>query len=475
MVDVLKTDICIIGAGSGGLSVGAAAAALKTPVVLIEKGEPGGDCLNTGCVPSKAMVAAGKAAAQMRGAARFGIATQEPDIDFEKVMAGVKASIAAIGASDSQARYEAMGVRVIRAAARFVAKDRVEAGGVTIKARRFVIATGSSPTQPPISGLASAAALTTDTIFDLKTLPRRLLVIGAGAVGLELAQAFRRLGSGVEVLDNREPLAGMDRELAGVALRALAQEGVVIRAKVDIKSVEPHGEGVRATYMTNGWQDHAEATHLLIATGRKANVENLGLEAAGVAFTPDGVTVNSALQSATNPKVYAVGDVAGAGQYTHLASYQAGLVIRQALFRLKVSANMTLVPHALLTDPEVASVGLSEAEARKTHAALNILRFPFSENDRAQTDGHTSGLIKIVATPAGQILGCGIAGPQAGELITPWTMALAQGLSVKQMADIVIPYPTLSEVSRRAAMSWYAPQLARPGLARLLRFMRFWG
>ena len=475
MASVLKTDICIIGAGAGGLSVAAAAAALKTPVVLIEKGELGGDCLHTGCVPSKALIAAGKAAAQMRGAARFGLAAQEPVIDFEKVMAGVKASIAAIGASDSQARYEAMGVRVIRAAGRFVAKDRVEAGGVTIKARRFVIATGSSPAPPAIPGLASSPYLTTDTVFDLKALPRRLLIIGAGAVGLELAQAFRRLGSEVEVLEKREPLAGMDRELAGVALRALAQEGVSIRPHIDIQNIEPHGDGVRASYMTNGWQDHTDASHLLVATGRKANTEHLGLEAAGVAFTPAGVTVNAAMQSATNPKVLAVGDVAGAGQYTHLASYQAGLVIRQALFRLKVSANMRLVPHVLLTDPEVASVGLNEAEARKTHAALNILRFPFSENDRAQTDGHTAGLIKIVATPAGQILGCGIAGAQAGELITPWTLALAQGLSVKQMADIVIPYPTLSEISRRAAMSWYAPQLTRPGLARLLRFLRFWG
>ena len=181
------------------------------------------------------------------------------------------------------------------------------------------------------------------------------------------------------------------------------------------------------------------------------------------------------MQSATNPKVYAVGDVAGAGQYTHLASYHAGLVIRHALFRLKVSADAAPIPHALLTDPEVASVGLSEAEARRTHDKLAILRFPFSENDRAVTDGHTAGLIKVVATAAGQILGCGIAGPQAGELITPWTLALKQGLSVKQMGDLVIPYPTLSEVSRRAAMGWYGPQLARPGLGWLLRFLRFWG
>ena len=475
MADTLKTDLCIIGAGSGGLSVAAAAAALRVPVVLIEKGELGGDCLNTGCVPSKALIAAGKAAAQMRGAGRFGLAAHNPAINFDTVMQSVRASIAAIGVSDSQARYAAMGVRVIRAAGRFAAANRVEAGGFTIKARRFIIATGSSPALPPIPGLGSVPYLTTDTVFDLTALPRRLLVIGAGAVGLELAQAFARLGSQVEVLDKGEALAGMDRELAGVALRALAQDGVVIRAHADIHSIDLSGEGMRAHYAVDGAPAFADATHLLVATGRKANVDHLGLEAAKVAFTPAGITLNAAMQSATNPKIYAVGDVAGAGQYTHLASYQAGLVIRHALFRLKASANAALVPHALLTDPEVASVGLNEAEARKTHGKLSILRFPFSENDRAQTDGHTAGLIKIVATPAGKILGCGIAGPQAGELITPWTLALAQGLTVRQMAEIVIPYPTLSEVSRRAAMSWYAPQLARPGLGRLLRFLRFWG
>ena len=475
MAKVLKTDICIIGAGSGGLSVAAAAAALKTPVILIEKGELGGDCLNTGCVPSKALIAVGKAAQDMRNAVRFGLGALEPAVDFDKVMAAVKLSIAAIGASDSQARYEAMGVRVIRAAARFTAKDRIEAGGFSIKARRYVIATGSTPALPPIPGLASTPHLTTDTLFDLKTLPRRLLVIGAGAVGLEMAQAFQRLGSQVEVIDSGAALADIDRELAGVALRALRQEGVLIREHTEIETIDLHGDGVRAAYVTNGWRDYAAATHVLVAAGRKANMDHLGLEAAGIAATPTGVSVNAAMQSLTNAKVYAVGDVAGVGQSTHLASYQAGLVIRQALFRLKVSANLGLVPQALYTNPEIASVGLSEAQARKTHAAVHVLRFPFSENDRGQTDGYTAGLIKIIATPAGRILGCGVAGAQASELITPWTLALAHGLSVKQMADTVIPYPTLSEVSRRAAMSWYGPQLARPGLSRLLRFLRFWG
>ena len=475
MSDVIKTDICVIGAGSGGLSVAAAAAALKTPVVLIEKSELGGDCLHTGCVPSKALIAAAKAAAQMRAAGRFGLAAQEPAVDFAKVQASVQASIAAIGASDTAERYAAMGVRIIRAAARFTGKTQVEAGALTVNARRFVIATGSTPSVPPIPGLAAVPFLTTDTLFDLKTLPRHLLVIGAGAVGLELAQAFQRLGTAVSVLDKGEPLPGMDRELAGFALRALRQDGVALHANAEIQSIELYGEGVRARYRIDGAPAAIDATHILVATGRKANVDHLGLEAAGIAFTPAGISVSAAMISLTNPKVFAIGDVAGAGQYTHLASYHAGLVIRQALFRLKASAEPTHIPHALLTDPEIASVGASEAEARKTHPKLSILRFPFSENDRAVTDGHTAGLIKVVTDAAGKILGCGIAGPNAGELITPWTLALKQRLSAKDMADLVIPYPTLSEVSRRAALTWYGPQLARPGLGPLLRFLRFWG
>ena len=474
MPDVIKTDICILGASPGGLQVAAAAAALKIPVALVEPGLADGGWPASGSARLRALAAAGSAARKMRSAARFGLPPHAPIIDFDSVLDHVRARAVAVAVSDSPARYEAMGARVIRAAGRFSGSTQIEAGGVTIKARRVVIAAMSSPHIPAIAGLGALPFLTADSIFDLKTLPRKLLIIGAGAAGLELGQAFRRLGSEVEILDKGEPLADLDRELAGVTVRALRREGVIIRANVEIQNVSLHGEGARASYLANGIAAFADATHLLVATGRKVSLDPLRLGAARVSLTPDGIAVNGAMQNPGNPKVYAIGEAAGAGQ-AHLASYHASLVIRHALLRLPVSGSKAPAPLTLLTDPEIAYVGLSEAQARAAHARLSILRFPFSENDRALTDGQSAGLIKVIAAPDGKILGCGIAGPQAAELITPWTLALAQGLSVRQMAETVFPAATLSDASRRAALSWFGPKLAQPGFGRVLRFLRFWG
>src|SRR6266540_994969 len=459
MVERLTPDICVIGAGSGGLSVAAAAAAFGVPVVLIEKGKMGGECLNTGCVPSKSLIAAGKRARVIADAAVFGVSARAADIDFAKVHRHVHDVIAAIAPNDSKERFNGLGVRVIEGAARFADRKTVVVDGIEIAARRFVIATGSSPLLPPIPGLDRVPSLTNETVFDLTTRPEHLIVIGAGPIGLELAQAFHRLGSAVTVLDAGEPLAREDGECAAIVLDAVARvEGMGSKVKVVF------GEGGQAI----------EGSHLLIATGRKANMDGLALERAGIACDRNGIRVGKNLKT-TNRRVYAIGDVAGRGQFTHLANYHAGLVIRNALFRLPVRVNADLVPRVTFTDPELAHVGLTETEARARRIAIGVLRWPYHENDRAQAERETVGHIKIVTDGRGKIVGATIVGAAAGELITAWTLAISRGLNIRAVAGMIVPYPTLAEIGKRAAVTYFLPSLTNVWVRRIIGWLRRFG
>ncbi|MDB5570510.1 MAG: dihydrolipoamide dehydrogenase [Hyphomicrobiales bacterium] len=482
MSDVLKPDLCVIGAGSGGLSVAAAAAAMGVPVVLVEKGEMGGDCLNYGCVPSKALIAAARTAQTVREAGRFGVEAVEPRVSMAEVRAHVRHVVAAVAPNDSEARYRAMGVQVIRASARFVSPRAVEAGGVRIEARRFVVATGSSPAAPAIPGLDQIRPLTNETIFDLDVLPARLAIVGAGPIGVELAQAFRRLGCEVTLLESGRALAQEDPELAAPALEALVREGVQVREGVSIARFEAHGAGARIVLAGpggEGAEEFVDASHVLLATGRTANVHGLGLEQAGVEFDARGVKVSQSLRT-SNRRVYAVGDAAASPsgeklQFTHAANYHAGLVLRAALFRLPVRMRPERVPRVTYSDPEIAVAGLTEAQARKLTHKLHVYRWPFSENDRAQAERRTAGFVKVVVAPGGRVLGAGIVGAHAGELIAVWQLAIARGMKIGEIADVVLPYPTLAEVSRRVAISHYARSLGGPSLQSLLRFLRRFG
>jgi pyruvate/2-oxoglutarate dehydrogenase complex dihydrolipoamide dehydrogenase (E3) component len=473
-METLTPDICVIGAGSGGLSVAAGAARFGAPVVLIEKGEMGGDCLNVGCVPSKTLIASAAVAQTMRDAARFGVHQTEPRVEWTAVRKRIAATIAAIAPMDSQARYAGMGVRVIRAGARFADKRTVEAGDFAIRARRFVIATGSSPSMPAIPGIELARPLTNETIFDLDVLPHRLIVLGGGPVGIELAQAFRRLGSEVVVLEAGTILAREDPELAGVTLDRLRREGVDLRENVQIARMEPHGEGLRVVLAGGAIERFVDGSHLLVATGRAPNVHNLGLEAAGVAFDAHGVKVGANLRS-SNRRLYAIGDVAGKGQFTHAAGHHAEIVLRQILFRARARLRPERIPRVTYTDPEIAWTGLSEDEARAKHGKLRVLRWAFADNDRAAAEGAGEGHVKALAAPDGRVLGCGIVGRGAGELIAPWSLAVAKGLAAQDIAQVVAPYPTLSEASRRAALGIYAGKAERPWVGRLVRFLRRFG
>ena len=465
---VLTPDLCIIGGGSGGLSVAAGAVQMGASVVLVEAAKMGGDCLNYGCVPSKALLAAAKIAHGRGEGAAFGIAPTTASVDFAAVHAHVHGVIAGIAPHDSVERFEGLGVRVIQAFARFTAPDTVEAGGHTIRARRFVIATGSRAVVPPITGLDGVPFLTNETIFDLTEAPPHLLVLGGGPIGMEMAQAHRRLGSAVTVIEGSRVLGRDDPEAAAIVRDRLLAEGVTIREDAKVVAVSG-GEGVSLT-LEGG--ETVSGSHLLVAVGRKANLDGLGLEAAGVRTTPTGVEIDKGLRSVSNRRVYAVGDAAGGMQFTHLAGYHAGLVIRSALFRLPVAARTDHIPRTTYTDPELAQIGLTEAEARVIYPGVSVARADYADNDRARATRHTVGFAKVMVGRGGRILGVTIVGPQAGELIGVWSLAMASGLKIGAVAGMVAPYPTLGEISKRAGGAHFAPRLfGSPWVKRAVRLL----
>jgi len=472
--ETLTPDICVIGAGAAGLSVATAAAAFGVPVVLIERGAMGGECLNSGCVPSKALLAAAKRTAHMRGDA-MGVRATEIHVDFAQVQAHVRDVIAAVAPTDSVERLTGLGVRVIKGHAKFIDRRTVSVGETEVRARRFVIATGSTPAVPPIPGLDAGPYLTSETVFRLTELPSHLVVLGAGPVGVEMAQAFRRLGSHVTLLDAAEALAQDEPECVAVVLAQLERDGVVVRTGVKILGVAHAIGHLAVTLETDGKEEHVGGTHLLVATGRKPVLDGLGLDAARIRYDAGGILVNRKLKT-RNRRVYAIGDVAaGQPRFTHAANHQAGLVVRNALFRLSVRSDSTPIPHVTYTEPELAQTGLTEAQARARRLGFRILRWSYHDNDRAQAERTPHGHIKAIVDKKGRILGASIVGVQAGELITAWSLAIARGLTVRAFTDLVVPYPTLSEIGRRAAIQYYLPGLTRPLLRRIIGYLRIFG
>lgn len=469
MTTELTVDLCVIGAGAGGLSVAAGAVLMGASTVLIERGAMGGDCLNYGCVPSKALLAAAKRVDAVRSAGRFGVVTDPPRVDFARVQARVRSVIDAIAPNDSQERFEAMGVHVIRADARFVGRDTVAAGDRIIKAKRFVVATGSRTALPEISGLDRVDYLTNETVFDLTEPPGHLIVLGGGPIGVELAQAHRKLGCAVTLFERGSTILPRDDpELVAMLRTRMRQEGISVVEGASVVGINRAGDqGVVLTFQ-DGQQVRGD--RLLVATGRIPNLEGLNLEAACIRTNAAGIVTDRRLRT-RNKRVYAVGDVVGGPQFTHVASHHASVVIKNALFRIPAKVDYRALPWVTYTMPELAQVGLTEPAARARHDRLTLLRWPFAENDRAQTDGMTDGLIKVVTTPGGRILGASILGDHAGELLLPWSLAIAKGLKVGDVASLIAPYPTLSEASKRAAGSWFVPKLFSERTRALVRFL----
>ena len=465
----IKTDVLVIGAGSGGLSFAAGASQMGASVVLLEGHKMGGDCLNFGCVPSKALIASAKSAYGQSHAASYGVADVTPSVDYAAAKDHVADVIATIAPVDSQERFEGFGVHVIRDYGRFISPTEVQAGETTITARRIVIATGSSPFVPPVPGLDDVPYYTNETLFELREKPDHLLIIGGGPIGMEMAQAHIRLGCKVTVIEGAKALGKDDPELAEVVLSSLRDEGVEI-AEDAIASVVKGQAGAIEVHTKDGRVFHG--SHLLMAVGRQANTARLELEKAGIETTRTGIKVDDTLRT-TNRKVYAIGDVAGGLQFTHVAGYQAGVIIRSILFGLPSKAKTHHIPWATYTDPELAQVGLTEERARKTHGdKLEVVRFDYHHNDRAIAERKTKGFIKVMVVK-GRPIGASIVGYQAGELINLWALALANKMKMSQIAGMVAPYPTIGEVNKRAAGAYFTPRLFdSPWVKRVVGFVQ---
>ncbi len=468
----LRPDICVIGAGPGGLSVAAAAAAFDVNAVLIEMGRMGGESLNRGSVPVQALIAAAERANAARTGTRFGIKTGRFSVDFAAVNAHVRDVVGTLAPNAARERLAGLGVHVIAGEACFTDPRTVAVGDVTIRARRFVIATGSSSVMPAIPGLLGAPYLTDETVFDLAEIPRHLIVIGAGPVGLELAQAFRRLGSEVTVLEAATPLAGADPEGAAVVLDALDREGIKLRTGVEITKIGRALSRIQVVLTAQDSVETIEGSHLLVTTGRRPNVEDLNLDAARIRTSPQGGVILDKYLRTTNKRVYAVGDVAGGPNATHVAHYHAGLVIRHLLFGAPVKMDHEIIPWATFTDPQLAHVGLLEHEARAHSGVIRVLRWPYRENDRAQVERATDGHIKVVTDRTGEILGVTIVGPRAAESLTAWTLAISQKLNIRALAGLVVPYPTYAEVGKRAAITYFTQGLTTPRTRRIMGWLR---
>jgi pyruvate/2-oxoglutarate dehydrogenase complex dihydrolipoamide dehydrogenase (E3) component len=445
-------DIVVIGGGAGGLVVAAGGAALGAKVAVVERHRLGGDCLWAGCVPSKSLIKSARIAYEMRHADRWALAPADPQPNLARVMERVGRVIKGIEPNDSPERFRGLGVDVVFGSGKFVAPDAFEVDGRRLTARAFVIATGSRPAMPRIAGIEATPCLTNETVFDLREPVPSLIVIGAGPIGCELAQAFRRLGSEVTAIDAApQILPREDPDLAAVVHQQLGAEGIRHHLGAAIIGAGGRSGDVRVTVRTaDGTSVVVAGSHLLIAAGRAANVEGLGLDAAGVRLDQGRLIVDDRLRT-TNRNIYAIGDAAGGYQFTHVAEHHAGIVLRQAIFRMKWAKPSAVVPWCTYTDPELARVGLSETEARQRGVEHRVYRFAFDEIDRARAEDETEGFAKIVTYPKGRLLGAAIVGAHAGELIAEYVLALSKGMRAGDLTGVIHAYPTLAQINRRVA------------------------
>ncbi len=467
MAENIACDIGIIGGGAAGLSLAAGASQMGAKVVLVESGQMGGDCLNYGCVPSKALLGAAKSADLIRRAKQLGVHAQSVKINFSEVMQHVHDVIHTLSEHDSVARFEGLGVKVIQAPGRFLDKKTLLAGEYQIKAKRFVVATGSSPFVPPIPGLNTVKYETNETIFNLTTLPKHLIVIGGGAIGCELAEAFALLGAKVSIVEGFKLLPKDDADAVEILRERLLALGVLLYEGIQVKAIAGDEKTIEVHIEQEGKTLKIAGSHLLVSTGRRANVTDLGLDEAGVRYSDKGITVDARLRC-SNKKIYAMGDVVGPFQFTHVASYHAGIVLRNILFKLPAKVDYRAVPWVTYTSPQIAHVGVLLKDVLEKPDVVLTEAF-FSDNDRAVASGDTAGKIKVITDKKGRILGVTITSEEAGELILPWVIAIREGKSLRTFTDTIVPYPTLSEISKGVSGAFYKPKIFSNGMRRLVR------
>lgn len=467
-------NLVVIGAGSAGLVSAYIAAAVKAKVILIEREKMGGDCLNTGCVPSKAILRSAKVADLMRRADEYGIEPVSVAPVFQKVMKRVHSAIKAIEPHDSVERYSDLGVECVVGEAEMVDGHTVKVNDRVIKARRIILAMGARPFIPPVAGLDSVPYLTSDTVWQLESLPKRLVVLGGGAIGCELSQAFVRLGSQVTLVEMQAKLMGReDEDVADIVTQQLRQDGVRILSGHQASEVSQN----RVLCLGDSGQVEVPFDQILVAVGRRANTEQMQLDAMGVRLRENGTIETDDYLRTSLPTVFACGDVAGPYQFTHAASHQAWYATVNALFGFfyKFKVDYRVVPWATFTSPEIARVGINEREARDQRMDFEVTRYEFSELDRAITEGEAYGFIKVI-TPKGKdkILGVVIVGPRAAELIAEYVLAMKHGIGLRKILGTIHLYPSYSEANKYVAGNWQRanqPQGILKWVARLHRWL----
>jgi len=469
----IKTDICVIGAGSGGLSVAAGAVQMGASVVLIEKSKMGGDCLNYGCVPSKSLLSASHIVNTVKSANKFGIHIDNYTVNYEEVFNHIHDVINTIAPNDSIERFEKLGVKVIKGVASFKNSKEVTVNDKIISAKYFIIATGSKPVILPIKGLDTVQYLTNETIFDLKKTPEHLIVIGGGPIGCELSQGICQLGAKVSIIQRSRILAKDDPELTKFVHDKLIKDGMDVYEKTSIDFVENVDGKIHVCFQYKDKTVNLTGSHLLLSVGRQPDIEGLNLDAANIEYSNRGIHINSRLRT-NNKKIFALGDAALGYKFTHMAGYQSGIIIRNILFRIPAKVNYNAVPWVTYTEPELAHVGMHEDEARKKYKDLKVLKRPFTENDRAQSELKTEGLIKVVTRKNGQILGASIVGSNSGDLIGTWCLAISQNLKIGAVAGAILPYPTRGEINKQVAGSFYTPMLFSDRTRKIVKFIIRW-
>jgi pyruvate/2-oxoglutarate dehydrogenase complex dihydrolipoamide dehydrogenase (E3) component len=457
-----RYNLVVLGAGTAGLVSAAGAAGLGARVALVEREFLGGDCLNVGCVPSKALIAAARVVATVRKAGEYGVEVPPGTrVDFAGVMERMRRLRASLSPTDSAARFHSLGVDVFLGPGKFAGPDTVEVAGKTLRFRRAVIATGARASTLPIPGLADAGYLTNETVFSLTELPRRLAVIGAGPIGCELAQAFARFGSEVTVLQRApQVLPKEDRDAAGLVEQSLVRDGIRFVFDCKIQGVHQQNGDRVLQIESRGQKSEVRADAILVGVGRTPNVEGLNLEAAGVTYdAKQGVHVNERLQT-SNPKIYAAGDICSRYKFTHLSDAHARIVIQNALFFGRAKASALVLPWCTYTDPEVAHVGLYEQEAQKQGIAIDTIQQDLAHVDRAVLDGETAGFIKMhLAKGKGKILGATVVAAHAGDLISEITLAMTGKLGAGTLAKTIHPYPTQAEAIKKVGDAYNRSRL----------------